>query len=85
VVNLPNPPTDVANYHSDHARLLVRYMFLITPDEQRRLLSASPAPPPPAAGQQKPATTGRNFNGKRNDRASVASHRSTAKISRGPG
>src|SRR5206468_6724722 len=45
VVNLPNPPTDVANYHSDHARLLVRYMFLITPDEQRRLLSASPAPP----------------------------------------
>jgi len=85
VVNLPNPPTDVANYHSDHARLLVRYMFLITPDEQRRLLSASPAPPTPAAGQQKPATTGRNFNGKRNDRASVASHRSTAKISRGPG
>jgi len=85
VVNLPNPPTDVANYHSDHARLLVRYMFLITPDEQRRLLSASPAPPTPAAGQQKPATTGGNFNGKRNDRASVASHRSTAKISRGPG
>src|SRR5205085_7049632 len=26
VVNLPNPPSDVANYHDDHARLLVRYM-----------------------------------------------------------
>jgi len=53
-VNLPNPPTDVANYHDDHARLLVRYMFLMTPDEQRRLLAASPAPPAqPAAQTQK--------------------------------
>ena len=86
VVNLPNPPTDVANYHDDHARLLVRYMFLMTPDENRRLLSATPAPPPPPAGQQqKPAATGRNFNGKRTDRASLASHRSTAKVVRGPG
>ena len=86
VVNLPNPPTDVANYHSDHARLLVRYMFLITPDEQRRLLSASPAPPTaPAASQQKPATTGRNFDGARKSRVSLASHRTAAKISRGPG
>ena len=60
IVNLPNPPTDVANYHGDHARLLVRYMFLMTPDEQRRLLSASPAPPPqPAAQTQTPAKTGR--------------------------
>ena len=61
VVNLPNPPTDVANYHDDHARLLVRYMFLMTPDEQRRLLSASPAPPAaqPAAAPA-PAKTGRN-------------------------
>jgi cytochrome c2 len=52
VVNLPNPPQDVANYHADHARLLVRYMFLMTPDEQRRLLSASPATPPQAAAAQ---------------------------------
>ncbi|MCU1265127.1 MAG: hypothetical protein JWM21_1445 [Acidobacteria bacterium] len=44
-VNLPKPPKDVADYHGDHARLLVRYMFLMSPDEQRRLLSASPAPP----------------------------------------
>jgi len=33
--------------------LLVRYMFLMTPDEQRRLLSASPAASaPPNAPQQ---------------------------------
>ena len=64
VVNLPNPPTDVANYHNDHARLLVRYMFLMTPDEQRRLLSASPTPPAaqPAAAPA-PAKTGRNRSG----------------------
>jgi len=60
VVNLPNPPADVSNYHGDHARLLVRYMFLMTPDEQRRLLSASPVP----AAASQPATpqkTGRNY------------------------
>jgi cytochrome c2 len=61
VVNLPNPPSDVVNYHNDHARLLVRYMFLMTPDEQRRLLSATPAPPKPAAaGPTMPQKTGRN-------------------------
>jgi cytochrome c2 len=70
VVNLPNPPTDVANYHGDHARLLVRYMFLITPDEQRRLLSATPAPPPQAASPPAPQKTGRNESGPRlSDRA----------------
>ena len=43
VVNLPQPPKDISDYHGDHAQLLVRYMFLMSPDEQRRLLSASPA------------------------------------------
>jgi cytochrome c2/septal ring factor EnvC (AmiA/AmiB activator) len=59
VVNLPNPPADVVSYHDDHARLLVRYMFLMTPDEQRRLLSASPAPAATPAAQQ-PQKVGRN-------------------------
>jgi len=63
VVNLPNPPTDVVNYHSDHARLLVRYMFLMTPDEQRRLLSATPAQPAQPASQPAPTKTGRNKSG----------------------
>jgi len=63
VVNLPNPPSDVVGYHGDHARLLVRYMFLMTPDEQKRLLSATPAPPKPAAASAPaaaPQKTGRN-------------------------
>jgi cytochrome c551/c552 len=63
VVNLPNPPSDVVGYHGDHARLLVRYMFLMTPDEQKRLLSATPAPPKPAAANAPaaaPQKTGRN-------------------------
>jgi len=45
VINLPNPPASAANYHNDHARLLVRYMFLMGPDEQRQLLATGPAPP----------------------------------------
>jgi cytochrome c2 len=51
VVNLPAPPKDISDYHGDHAQLLVRYMFLMSPDEQRRLLSASPAPAPAAAAK----------------------------------
>jgi cytochrome c551/c552 len=42
---LPNPPPAVAGYHGDHARLLVRYMFMLTPDEQRRLLATTPVAP----------------------------------------
>jgi len=44
-LNVPNLPKDVNDYQGDHAQLLVRYMFLMTPDEQRRLLATSPAPP----------------------------------------
>jgi hypothetical protein len=59
VVNLPTLPPDIAGYHDDHARLLVRYMFMMTPDEQKRLLSASPAPAKPAASPAATTTTGR--------------------------
>jgi cytochrome c2 len=45
VINLPNPPASANEYHDDHARLLVRYMMLLTPDEQRRLLATAPAAP----------------------------------------
>ncbi len=48
VINLPNPPLSATQYHSDHARLLVRYMMMLSPDEQRRLLATGPATP--AAG-----------------------------------
>jgi cytochrome c551/c552 len=45
VINLPNPPASANDYHDDHARLLVRYMLLLTPDEQRRLLATAPVAP----------------------------------------
>jgi cytochrome c551/c552 len=35
-------PASFDDYHGDHADLLVRYMFELTPDEQRRLMSTSP-------------------------------------------
>ncbi len=43
VVNLPNPPASANAYHDDHALLLVRYMFLMTPEEQRALSATGPA------------------------------------------
>src|SRR5258705_2491983 len=51
VINLPNPPASANDYHSDHARVLVRYMFLIDPDEQRKLLSTAPVAPATAPSQ----------------------------------
>jgi len=52
LLNLPNPPPAVGDYHSDHARLLVRYMMMLTPDEQRRLLATTPVAPVAAAAGQ---------------------------------
>jgi cytochrome c2 len=49
VVNLPNPPQRIGDYQQDHARLLVRYMFLMTPEEQRHLNATSPETPATAA------------------------------------
>lgn len=49
VLNLPNPPPSANAYHQDHARLLVRYMFQMTPEEQRALLATAPATPVTAA------------------------------------
>jgi hypothetical protein len=71
VVGIPNPPASAANYPKDHARLVVRYMFMMTPDEQRRLLSSTPAPAAQPASQPAPAKTGRNKSGtnKVSDRA----------------
>jgi hypothetical protein len=43
VANLTTLPPAAAGYDNDHARLLVRYMFLMNPDEQRQLLAAGPA------------------------------------------
>jgi cytochrome c2 len=48
VINLPNPPASANAYLDDHARLLVRYMLQMTPDEQRRLLATAPVATPAA-------------------------------------
>jgi len=41
-VSSGNLPPAATGYDHDHARLLVRYMFLMSPDEQRQLLAAGP-------------------------------------------
>jgi mono/diheme cytochrome c family protein len=46
-------PEAFTKYHRDHAELLVRYMFQLTPEEQRRISSGSPA----ATGGASPAPT----------------------------
>ena len=61
VVNLPNPPASANAYQSDHARLLVRYMFQMTPEEQRAILSSGPAAPAVTAA----APSGHHANTKR--------------------
>ena len=76
VVNLPNPPADISGYRKDHARLLVRYMFQITPDEQKRLLSAAPKPAAtPGAQPQTPPKVGLNHDHAARGRERVSHHR----------
>ncbi len=90
VINLPNPPASANAYHQDHAQLLVRYMLLLTPDEQRRLLATSPVQPPAATASQAQGAVRR----KRNDglasrrkarRATVARTAPRRNNSRSPG
>jgi cytochrome c2 len=52
VINLPNPPASANEYKHDHADLLVRYMLLLSPEEQRRLLATSPVQPAATASSQ---------------------------------
>ena len=63
VINLPNPPASANEYHDDHARLLVRYMMLMTPDEQRRLLATAPVAPPATPPAQKAQARGKRKGG----------------------
>jgi len=52
VINLPNPPASANEYKHDHADLLVRYMLLLTPEEQRQLLATSPVQPTASVNSQ---------------------------------
>jgi cytochrome c2 len=51
VFNGPLPPS-AAEYRGDHARLLVRYMLSLTPEEQARARSVQPAQAPAPSGTQ---------------------------------
>ena len=55
VINVPNPPASANAFQHDHARLLVRYMFQMSPEEQRALLATAPV-----AAAAAPATTTQN-------------------------
>jgi len=96
VINLPNPPASATAYQQDHAQLLVRYMLLLTPDEQRRLLATSPVAPPAASASptaqrgnrdRKPSTSARkDGKGKRGPvlaRAATRKSSSRTGVSRG--
>ncbi len=96
VINLPNPPASANAYLDDHARLLVRYMLLLTPEEQRRLLSTAPVAPAPAAppaqkaqnksrGRGGETTWNRNRRAKRSSRATLARNARPRNIARPAG
>lgn len=58
VINVPNPPASANEYQDDHAKLLVRYMLLMTPEEQARLRATSPVAPGATASTQAKAPEG---------------------------
>jgi hypothetical protein len=82
VINLPNPPASANEYQQDHAQLLVRYMLLMTPDEQRRLLATAPVQPAATTSTQ---TQGR-LRKKSGDSLAkgVRKNRRRAAVARGP-
>jgi hypothetical protein len=45
-------PESFKGYNGDHAQLLVRYMFELTPEEQRRLTQMMPATAAPKPARQ---------------------------------
>jgi cytochrome c551/c552 len=67
----PTPPA-FQSYEKDHVDLLVRYMFQITPDEQKRLGVGGSAPAPAASAPAK--TTARNSRF-RSDRGRIGAGR----------
>jgi cytochrome c551/c552 len=64
VFNGPTPPA-FQTYEKDHVDLLVRYIFQVSPDEQKKLgtVGSAPAAPAPAAAPAKTATTMRKTRG----------------------
>jgi cytochrome c551/c552 len=65
VANLTTLPPAATGYEDDHARLLVRYMFMLSPDEQRALLAGGPA----TTAMPTPATTQNHARAKKRKKA----------------
>ena len=85
-------PPSFAEYHRDHADLLVRYMFQLTPEEQRRLATTSPSstagqsPAPTEKETAPPAATGQSISRnsrRRSNRRTIASVKSMKRSSSG--
>ncbi|MBV8860145.1 MAG: c-type cytochrome [Acidobacteria bacterium] len=74
VFNGPLPPS-AADYKGDHARLLVRYLLSLTPEEQARARSTVPAQAPAPSGTQAGPVAS---NGGGRPRAHAASNRQSA-------
>ena len=77
VFNGPTPPA-FQTYEKDHVDLLVRYMFQISPEEQRRLGTgggASVAAPAAAAAPNKTASVDRNKSRRSGNRGPIAAIR----------
>ena len=91
VINLPNPPASATAYPQDHAQLLVRYMLLLTPEEQRRLLATSPVEPAAStAGQTQSSLRRKRNDALANSRRKLKRPKTVARTSgrnnsRGPG
>ncbi len=81
VINLPNPPASANEYRQDHADLLVRYMLLLTPEEQRRLLATSPVQPAASTSSQ---TQGRLPQGRLRRKSSDSLAKKIRKYKRAP-
>ncbi|HEX5874220.1 MAG TPA: hypothetical protein VFY60_06185, partial [Pyrinomonadaceae bacterium] len=73
-------PPAAEGYHDDHARLLVRYMFLLTADEQRALLASGG---PPTTALPTASTTQHHARAKKRKRANLHHRRNRAKAALG--
>ena len=79
VANLAALPPAASGYHDDHARLLVRYMFLMSPDEQRQLLATGPAT---TAAPAAPATQNHASSRRKRAKSNHVRARRTAALGR---
>lgn len=72
IFNGPQPP-EAAAYQGDHARLLVRYILQLTPDEQARISRSQPASAPPAAtAPQTPTAVAKRANSRKGSQRSAS-------------